>query len=543
MTDLASLVGAARVHVEAGQLSHAEIHYRLVRDTTTPPKTGRERVAHGEACAFFAKKALAKGWVGEAGDWLREAIDADPEAADYRIDMAMRVLLPIGMLDAARVEVQRATQIEPDNVRAWRALGGVEHERGDAAASRAARGRALELAPDDPVVRLDAATLEIDTANYARARELLSAVLAEHPDRVGDALHCLAMIAYREGRHETAVDLYSEAIEKGCRDRAMARWNRALPLHSLGRYREGWADYEARGEQMTSPLFRTAMRRFSLPLWRGEAEHPAPARLHLHEEMGYGDTIALARFAPFLAARGYDVRLEVRESLLELFRRSFPAVKIVPKAIDYPRALRIAAFDYHAPLLSLPHALDLELDTIPWSGPYLAPDPRLAEDYREHLPSGFKIGVCWSSGIRDGIWLREYGLRKSMRPRDLVPLFRDAAAHFISLQTGPEGSAELSSWFVKALPSDPSWDDTAALVACLDLVITVDTAVAHLAGAMGKPTWLMMHSEGSWHWMVERTDSPWYPTVRIFRQQRPHDWAPVIRRLAAELRPLVQAAA
>jgi tetratricopeptide (TPR) repeat protein len=527
------LVEGARTNFEAGLPVQAEAFYRVILAQTTPPKTGAERVAHGEACVFFANKALAKNRLGEAGDWYREAIDADPRAADYRAEMAIKVLLPLGLLDAARIEAERATQIEPASVRTWRALGAVEHETGDAAASKAARGKALEMAPNDPWVLLDMAVIELDTANYDRVRELCGTVLEKHPARAGDAYHCLAMVAYREGRHEEAIGLYDLAIAKGCNDPAMARWNRALPLHSIGRYREGWADYEARGEQTTSTLFATAMRRFSLPLWRGPEEHPAPARIHLHEEMGWGDTIAMVRYAPLLVARGYDVTLEVREPLLDLFRDSFPGVTTVARAVDYPRALGIALFDYHAPLLSLPHALGITVEAVPWNGPYLVVDPRRTREWRNRLPPGLKIGICWSSGIRDGIWLAEYGRRKSMRLAQLAPLF-SLPASFVSLQTGPEARENTC---LPGLSKEPgSWADTAALIECLDLVVTVDTAVAHLAGAMGKPVSLMMHTEGSWHWMTGRSDSPWYPSAKIYRQKRPHQWCEVVERIVADLR-------
>jgi len=195
-------------------------------------------------------------------------------------------------------------------------------------------------------------------------------------------------------------------------------------------------------------------------------------------------------------------------------------------------------FDYHCPMLSLPAVLKTDIDTVPWNGAYITANPDLVREYRSRLPEECKIGLCWSSGIRkEGLWISEYGSRKSMHFKDLSPLL--AHGSFVSLQVGPE--REQNDSINDVLPEKPTWDDTAALVAGLELIITVDTSVAHLAGAMGKPTWLMMHTEGSWHWMVARPDalwnetSPWYPSVRIFRQTAVRDWCNVIAKITEEL--------
>ena len=525
--NLESLAEVARSFVEAKDLASATVSYQIVIKNTNPPRSGLARVLRGEACEFFAQRSLSEGKIGTAGDWYRQALDADPRCADYRASYAIKVLLALGMVEAAGQEAKRAVKIEPDNVRAWRALGGIEHELGNAEACRAAYQKARELAPDDPNPLLDLATIELDTANYREVEQLCYEVLAAHPDRSGDAYHCLAMVLYREGKHQQAIELYTRSISEGCHDPVQARWNRSLAEHSIGEYSNGWRDYEARGELTNSPI-STPMRRFTAPLWKGE---PPPARIHLHEEMGYGDTLALCRYALLLAGLGYDTRLEVREELVSLLQRSFPGVKVVPKAVDYPYALGLEPFDYHLPLLSCPHAFCTTTRTIPWKGPYLKPDPNKVANWKACLPKGLKIGLCWSSGIRNGIWLSEYGRRKSLPLWQLmnwlVGIEEKVSATYISLQVGPEraeSATSLGRGVYDLLPSNPTWDDTAALVSSLDLVITVDTALAHLVGGLGKPLWLLMHTEGSWHWMTERLDSPWYPTARLFRQKIPHQW-------------------
>lgn len=522
---LFKMVELARFYTADGGRGAADLYYRMILKETSPPHTGAERLAHSEACIWYARWARAKGKLGQAADWYHQALNADPLAVETYSEYVLKCLLPMGMLKEAKLYAERVARIEPDSAIALHLLGGVEHRIGDAEASIAIYDRQLELYPNDTNAILDRVTIALDTADYAIVRALCSRVL--DTDRRGDVLHCLAMAKYREGRHELAVDLYDQAIAANCYDPSLARWNKSLALHSIGRYAEGWAEHEHRGQQTTDTGMAAVMKRFVLPRWQGE---PAPARLHLHQEMGLGDAISMARYAPILAEQGYDVRMEVNDNLVSLFKRSFPQVKVLPKAIDYPAAFGIEPFDYHCPMLSLPFVMKTDIDTVPWEGPYLKADPTLVEKYRGYG----NIGLCWSSGIRhEGIWLAEYGRRKSMTFDMLKPLLR-SEKDFVSLQVGPERTQALG-WVSDVLPKKPSWDDTAALIENLDLVITVDTSVAHLAGAMGKPVWLMMHTEGSWHWMTKRLDSPWYPSVRIFRQKKPHKWTDVIAEIAKEL--------
>lgn len=557
------MIELARGHMEAGGVTAAGAYYRMILKDTSPPKSGVERIAHGEACVWYARKSLAEGHAGAAADWYQQALRADPLANDYRIEYCVKALLPMGLHKNARIELERATRIDPASADAWRKLGGIEHALGNAAAAVEAYDRALALTPDDPYARTDRATIALDTADYGTIREMCEPCL--RGKLRGDALHLLAMAEYRLGHHESAILLYDAAIADGCDDPELATWNKSLALHSIGRYREGWAAHEARGRQKTDKAMALVMNRFTAPRWEGEPaliddkicdrSHTGPLRLHLHQEMGHGDVIAMARYVPLLLERGYDVRVEVMDSMVGLLQRSFPEAKVMPKAVDYPGAMGIPLFDYHLPMLSLPAVFGTDVDTVPWHGPYLKPDPELVGQYRAKLPANKrKIGLCWSSGLRqEGLWISEYGRRKSMKFETLWPVVEACTLpmvetgngamkhtrlmldhYFVSLQVGPERQ-ERRDPVVDLLPAKPSWDDTAALVECLDLVVTVDTSVAHLAGALGKPVLLLMHTEGSWHWMTKRLDSPWYPSAKLYRQSVPHQWSEVIAAVSADL--------
>lgn len=545
------MVELARAHVENGGIRPAEVYYRMVEKVCDPPTTGIERLALGEALAFKARRAIAGGFHGAACDWYQRAIFADPLCIDYRIEFIVRALLPMNMFKNAKIEATTATRIEPDNKDAWRALAIACASLGEVDESAAAYDRQVELDPDNPLARIDRSTLAINVGDYETARWMAEPVL--DTEKRGEALHTLALIAYRESRHEEAIELYKQTLDEGSQDPAQVRWNMSLALHAIGRYQEGWAESENRGKQRADEPMRIVMNRFNQPMMTRSDLTERTYRIHVHNEMGNGDAIAMARYLDLLLDHGHDVRLETMDSMVGLMQRSFPRVKVMPRALDYPGAVGVAPFDVHIPTLSLPHLFGTTIDTVPWRGPYLKADPALVDQYASMLvkyayqmPGGrTRVGFCWSSGIRtDGLWISRYGRRKSMHFDDLGPLFMELSnrADLVSLQIGPERVQQDPSYMFDPLPAKPSWDDTAALVANLDVVVTVDTAVAHLAGAMGKPTFLMMQRDGAtWHFMCERPDapwneaSPWYPSVRIFRQTSDGDWRDVVERVGGAL--------
>ena len=533
---LDELVMRAREHVSADRIQPAYELYRNVLVRTPPPWNGIQRIAHGEASAFFARLALRLDRRGTAYDWYLRALEADQRAVEYRIEMIKDTLIPLDMLSRARHHSDNCTKIEPDNPDGWRMLGTVEGMLGDLPKSIAAHDKQIEVSNGSSVSIIDKVATLLDMEKYQEAEKLTDALLAKPGAKLrGDTLHCKAMITARYGRHEEAIPIYEEALKATCFDPSMVHFHMSLSLFSVGRYKEGWTHQHERKSNRTSPSLYTPPRRFTHPLF---ALQPPPAKVHVHYESGAGDNIALWRYFPLLLQRGYSVRYEVWHDLYRLAQTNLSGVEIVPMAQDYPGGLGLSRFDYHSPIGELPYVFGTDMDTIPGGVPYIKADPKLAAKYKD-TP---KIGIAWSSGIREEqAWLKRYGQIKSLSFNLIRPIIANSGPmDFVSLQVGPPRAENIS--LPDLLPENPDWAETAALLANLDLVITPDTGLAHLAGAMGIPTWIMMHSQNhGWHFMCERPGafwnehSPWYPSVRLFRQKPGEGWEPVVRRIAAEL--------
>jgi hypothetical protein len=291
----------------------------------------------------------------------------------------------------------------------------------------------------------------------------------------------------------------------------------------------GWAEYEWRWK--THQLGR-GRRNFTQPLWRGQA---APGQtLLIHAEQGLGDTLQFCRFATLAAARGVRVVLEVQKPLVRLLR----GLQGVAQVFAHGEAL--PHFDLHAPMMSLPWMLRTTLETLPGAAPYLHADTAEAANWRHRLaeiaPDGQRVGLVWAGSPRtDSPALASVDRRRSMPPAQLGALFECPVVRFFSLQKdGPGAPSNLP--MIDVMPEMHDFAATAALIANLDLVISVDTAVAHLAAALGKPVWLLNRFDSCWRWLAGRRDSPWYPTLRLYPQPRLGDWESVLSEVERDLR-------
>jgi len=299
-----------------------------------------------------------------------------------------------------------------------------------------------------------------------------------------------------------------------------AHFNLAGVLLSQGDLVNGWQEYEWRWQ---SDYFRNHLRGFAQPQWRGE---PAAGQtLLIHAEQGMGDSLQFCRYAPLVAARGLRIILEVPAPLVRLLRSLTGVHQVIARGDPLP------PFDLHCPMLSLPLAMGTTLDTIPASIPYLHPAPVEIATWSARLPSAApRIGLVWAGSPA----LPAMDTRRSLPPAILAPLFDVPGLHFISLQKdGPAMPVALP--LLNLMPDITDYADTAALIANLDLVIAVDTSVLHLAGALGKPVWLLDRFAPCWRWILGRNDSPWYPSLRIYRQTQPGDWSPVLAAVCADL--------
>ncbi len=323
-------------------------------------------------------------------------------------------------------------------------------------------------------------------------------------------------------RLEEALVSYDHALSLLPDDRE-ALWNRALALLALGRFEEGWLGYEYRNLRHKT----LAARKYPKPLWWGK-EPLKDQRLYIYWEQGLGDTIQFARYALLAAAAGAKVAFSVQDPLLRLLRGFEPAVTVIGQN-EAP-----TEFDLHCPLLTLPLAFGTRLETIPaWEEGYLkAPSEDVAR-WNQRLPAGRRIGLVWS-----GNQTHANDANRSLSLAKISPLFQPGDV-WVSLQKEvreADRAALEASGILNVSAELGDFADTAALISALDLVISVDTSVAHLAGALGKPVWLMVPFAPDFRWLLDREDTPWYPKMRLFRQRRAGDWDGVIARIGEALR-------
>jgi tetratricopeptide (TPR) repeat protein len=462
-----------------------------------------------------------------------EAIRLEPGSAMARCNRGV-VHAELGQAEAAMADYEAAIAIAPEFARARHNLAFLRQQGGKHAAAVAQCEAALKVEPGNASAWniLGMALLSLGRFDEAlkaqtRAAELMPEVAEFHCNR-GFALSMLR-------RFEEAVAEQDIALKQKP-ELHLAAVNKAIALLTLGRYAEGWPLFEARG--LTDPEVMVG----GLPeakRWRGQ---PLAGRtILLHSEQGLGDTLQFCRYAPLLKAMGATVVLLVESPLVSLMR-SAPGVDAV---IDKAR-LNIPAYHWHAPLMSLPLALGTTLETIPADAPYLRADPERVRAWRERLGPRRRprVGLCWATGHRPDrpVWTA-VDQRRDVPPA-LLETLNGRDLDFVSLQKGERSERELKAllaggWNGPALldVSDGLSDfaETAALIETLDLVISVDTATAHLAGALGKPVWVLLKSDSCWRWLEGREASPWYPTARLFRQDRPGNWAGTMERVCAAL--------
>jgi len=421
----------------------------------------------------------------------------------------------------ARIGYEKALAIDPGSAGARNNLGLILLEaEGDSDAAAECFRKVLDLQPDHVAARTHLGITFCRKGDFAQGISCFEQALGLQPD-YREALNNLGNAYRAVGKNEVAITAYRQAVALRPQE-PEGHHNLAMGLLAAENFEEGWREYEYRWQ---TRQLAPARRDFTQPQWRGEAA--AGKTLLIHAEQGFGDTIQFCRYAPLAAAQGLRVILEVQPELVRLLH-SLPGItQIVARGDALP------AFDLHCPMLSLPLAFDAQPETIPADIPYLvAPKNEIS------IPQGtekFRVGLCWAGNPRlFSIDLAAANRRRSIAPQMLKPLLEDPDTGFYSLQKdGSEAAADLG--LVDIMPDCSDFADTAALIATLDLVISVDSAVAHLAAALGKPVWLLNRYDSCWRWPHKRESSRWYPQMRIFHQPNPGDWASVIQQVKETL--------
>jgi tetratricopeptide (TPR) repeat protein len=423
--------------------------------------------------------------------------------------------------EAAIACFQQAILLQPDYVEAYNQLGVAQASLRRFDAALAAYDHAIALDPEYDEAFYNRGVALQTMERHAEAIESYSQAIALRPD-YAEAVKNRGMVLQAVERCEDALADYDRAIALRP-EHGATHFSKAACLLQSGDLAHGWPEYEWRW-QMPDVL----RREFEQPLWDGRAPIAGKTIL-LHGEQGLGDTIQFSRLVAQVAARDARIVLEVAKPLVRLLA-SLPGVtETVARGDDLP------PFDLHCPLLSLPVVLGVTLDAIS-GGSYLAADAALAVTWRQRLAplTGLRVGLVWSGTVSPGA-----DARRSMELDRLAPLAAVRGISFASLQKDAAAAQVRTARGLRPLDFTnyvADFADTAALVEALDLVISVDTSVAHLAGAMGKPVWLLLRFDACWRWLRGRDDSPWYPTARLFRQTAPGDWDGVVRRVAAALR-------
>ena len=444
-------------------------------------------------------------------------------------------LFELGQFAEAVASYDRAVALNPAHVLAWNNRGNALKELGRHAEALASLERAVARQPDFAEAYANRGNVLLELDRFDEAVASYDRALAQRADlpvvlnNRGVALQ--ELLRFDEALHsfDRALRLVPPPPQGSAADQWLAasvHFHKGSLLLLRGAFAEGWREYEWRSKRKDWPD-----RRFKRPPWTGQ--DIAGKRLFLYTETGLGAVIQFARFVRPLTRLGAKVTLEVPARLRRLLQRLDAPVELI-SAGD-----RVPDFDFHLPLVSAPLRLGFDPEREPAEIPYLSAEPDLAAAWAERLPAeGLRVGIAWQGRADTPL---DKG--RSLPVRALAPLAGVPGVRLISLQknAGTEQLADLPAGMAVATLGDAfdagpdGFVDTAAAMMSLDLVVTSDTSIAHLAGALGRPVWIALRHVPDWRWMLDREDSPWYPTARLFRQRRPGDWDEVAERIGAAM--------
>jgi Flp pilus assembly protein TadD len=549
-----ALLDQAAAHHHAGRLPQAQEIYRRI----LAGQPDSAAALHGLGVAAFGT-----GDFTAAIDLIGRAIAIEPASADFRVNFG-QALGGAGRYSEAIAEYRTALRLAPRHALACNYLALALLESGDGSGAIAAQRQAVALGGDDGRLHYNLGLILEKVGEFDEAIAAYRAAMALRPQfaeaarglgtalmaraRAGDAEEAIISLrqalAWRPNDAATLNNLGIALSDVGQFDEAIAasraaiaadpteplfRWPLALAMLKTGELPQGFGEFECR---LQSARLQGPPRSYGQRAWDGS--DLAGRRILIYAEQGVGDTILFLRYLPMVASRGGRIIFECQRSLVRLLDDFAPVDRIIAKGDEAPE------FDLHCSLLSLPLRFGTTLATIPNQVP-LAISPAYSAPWRRRLAgvgAGLKVGLNWAGNANFA-----NDRRRSTSLGQFAPLSAIAGVTFFSLRKDSSGSLPAPPGgmnFIDWTGDLSDFADTAGLIADLDLVISTDTAVAHLAGAMGKPTWLLLSVSSDWRWFTHRLDSPWYPTMRLFRQDRWGDWAGPIGRVAEALRALAQ---
>ena len=524
----------------------------------------RPRTAEAEFAAGFCLVRMGKPTEAEVR--YRKALNLRPDFAAAWLNMGS-LLREQGREVYAEAALIKALELRPDLVGAWLNLSLIERDRKQSDKAMMYLRKAFALEPERVDTHVTWAQFCCGEQDMAGAWGWLRWALARAPNNA-EAVNMHGILLHTDSRFEEAVEVFGQAEALGNRaapsnrgnslldlgrvdealqahekavlrdpESAGANYNLAMTQLRTGDFASGWPRYEARWN------FRSVHRLprvFPQPRWKGEPLEGR--RVLLHAEQGLGDSIQFCRYLSLVVARGGTALLQVQSGA----KRLLGSLEVVRSGLAEIAELgeKPPDFELECPLMSLPAVFGTTLETVPWFGPYLSANPQLTGEKRAQFPDEVRMGSAGHRSPRVGVaWAGNPGYKadknRSTKLETFLPLLRVPDVTWISLQKG-DPVAQLAE-----LPTDiVVWDgsskekdlaETAALIATLDLVITTDTCIAHLAGAMGKPVWILLPHHADWRWMLKIETTPWYPTARLLRQSSKGDWAGLMERAIGEL--------